>query len=133
MAEKLMKLDVVTPQGVSLAQDNVEAVYVETISGSMGFLPDHTPLIAALKPHALRYSVAGTETPLFVSGGLVEVFNNEVHVVAPAAEGKSEIDFARAQAALDRALARLQSKENIDEARAKAALERAKARLSMRD
>lgn len=131
MSEGKLKLEVVTPTGIVLEQQ-VDAVYVITNSGSMGFLADHAPLIAALQPHIMRYVVKGVEDQLFVSGGMVEVLNNVVRVLTNAAEEKNEIDFDRAAAARERALQRLHSQTNIDHVRAEAALNRANARLSLR-
>lgn len=132
MAEKNMTLHVITPRGSVVKQEEVTAVYVQTPSGSMGFLPGHTPLIAALVPHILRYEVGGKTHRLFVANGLVEVLNNEVNVLTTASEGENEVDFARAQASYERAAERLHSDQEIDRARAQASLNRAKARLSLR-
>lgn len=131
MSDRKLKLEVVTPAGIVL-DEQVDAVYVVTNSGSMGFLPDHAPLIAALVPHVLRYTINGVEDRIFVSRGMVEVLDNVVHILTNAAEAKSAIDFARAEAARERALQRLHSQTNIDHARAEAALNRANARLSLR-
>jgi F-type H+-transporting ATPase subunit epsilon len=67
-----------------------------------------------------------------VSGGFIEVSNNVISIIAPAAEKSTDIDFARAEAAKQRAQERIAKKENIDMARAQAALARANARLSVR-
>lgn len=45
MAEKNMTLHVITPRGTVVKQEEVTAVYVQAPTGSMGFLPGHTPLI----------------------------------------------------------------------------------------
>lgn len=130
MAGKQLALEVVTPDQAPLAV-TCDFVVVTTTSGEMGFLPDHAPLVAALVPHVLRYTIDGQEDHLFVSGGLVEVRDNVVSVLTNAAETSSEIDFARAEEARQRALAQLAKREHVDEARAHAALARANARLSM--
>ena len=62
----------------------------------------------------------------------MEIANNTISVIAPAAEKSTEIDFARAEEAKKRALERIAKKEGIDMARAQAALARANARLSVR-
>lgn len=130
MAGKQLKLDVVTPDQAPLSVA-CDFVVVTTTSGEMGFLPDHAPLVAALVPHVLRYTADGQETHLFVSGGIVEVRDNQVSVLTMAAETASEIDFDRAQKARQRAIDRLAKQEHVDIARAHAALARANARLSM--
>lgn len=130
MAGKL-QLEVVTPDRVALSAQ-CDFVVVRSTAGEMGFLPGHAPLVAALVPQVLRFTIDGKEERLFVSGGFVEVVDDVVSVMAPAAEKESDIDYHRAEEARDRALNRLKQSEHIDTARAHAALARANARLSMR-
>ena len=91
-----------------------------------------TALLAGLKPGVVTYKTASGTEKLVVSGGFIEISNNVISILAPAAEKSTEIDFARAEAAKKRAEERLAKKEGIDMARAQAALARANARLSVR-
>ena len=131
MADKTLKLDVITPEHVAL-QDESDSVVVPAVDGDLGIWPNHAPLLAGLKPGVVTYKTASGMAKLVVSGGFIEVANNVITIIAPAAEKSSEIDFARAEAAKKRALERLAHKEGIDIARAQAALARANARLSVR-
>lgn len=131
MADHRLQLDVVTPDQSKLST-GCDFVVVRSTSGEMGFLPDHAPLVAALVPQVMRYKIGDEEHDLFVSGGFVEVNDNVVSIMAPAAELATDIDFERAERARERALERLKHGEHIDTARAFAALSRANARLSMR-
>lgn len=88
--------------------------------------------MAGLKPGIITYKTAAGTEKLVVSGGFIEVANNAISIIAPAAEKSSEIDFARAEAAKKRAQERLAKRENVDVTRALAALARANARLSVR-
>jgi F-type H+-transporting ATPase subunit epsilon len=67
-----------------------------------------------------------------LSRGFLEVLNDHVRIVTDTAERASEIDVARAQAALERAQRRLAAahEPGLDVARALAAFERATARLT---
>lgn len=133
MAEKLLKLEVVAPDHQALSVD-AASVVVRTPEGEVGFLANHIPLIAALVPQIVRYKdESGREERIFVSGGFVEVNNNHVIILSPAAEKAQEIDFERARRAEERARARLMRKgdEDIDVARAEVALRRATERLKM--
>ncbi len=68
---------------------------------------------------------------MFVAGGFVEVSDNIVSIIAPAAERAADIDLARAEAAKKRAEERLRNKaDNVDTARAQAALARAIGRIN---
>lgn len=131
MADGTLKLEVVTPELVAMRVETTSVV-VPGVDGELGILKDHAPLLAGLKPGVVTYRTdVGTEK-LVVAGGFIEVANNVVSILAPAAEKASDIDFERAEAAKKRAQERLAQKEGVDIARAQAALARANARLSVR-
>ena len=134
MAEKLLQLEVVAPDHQALSVE-AQSVVVRTPEGEIGFLPNHTPLIAALTPEIVRYvDAAGQKGYIFVGGGFVEVQNNHVVILSPSAEKADEIDFDRAERAKQRAEERLAHKRegNVDVARAEAALYRSIKRLKMK-
>ena len=87
----MLKLKIVTPERKVL-DESVDSVTVPTASGEAGILPNHAPLISALKPGILSYSNKGTTERLAVSGGFVEVSSNKVSVLTDAAETATEID-----------------------------------------
>lgn len=134
MAEKLLQLEVVAPDHQALSVE-AQSVVVRTPEGEIGFLPNHTPLIAALTLEIVRYvDAAGQKGYIFVGGGFVEVQNNHVVILSPSAEKADEIDFDRAERAKQRAEERLAHKRegNVDVARAEAALYRSIERLKMK-
>lgn len=131
MADKTLKLEVITPEEVAL-RDESTSVILPGVDGELGIWPNHAPLLAGLKPGVISYKTASETQKLVVSGGFVEVSNNVISVIAPAAEKSTDIDFERAEKAKARALERIAKKENVDLARAHAALARANARLSVR-
>ncbi|MDD4775396.1 MAG: ATP synthase delta/epsilon chain alpha-helix domain-containing protein, partial [Syntrophomonas sp.] len=74
--------------------------------------------------------VDGRIKRMAISGGFMEVMNNEARVLAETAEPGDDIDVLRAKAAKERAEARLAAKaEDTNLARAEAALQRAIARI----
>ena len=98
--------------------------------GRLGILPRHAALLTTLAVGELVVKLGGTEEPLFVSGGFLEVNNNTVTVLADTAENAEEIDQARAEAARRRAQELLaQAQDNAERAELQAALERAVTRL----
>ncbi len=133
MANNTLKLEVITPEQLALSDESTSVV-VPGVDGELGIWPNHAPLLAGLKPGVITYKTASGTQKLVVSGGFIEISNNVISVIAPAAEKASDIDFARAEAAKKRAEERLaQRTADIDIARAEAALARAKARLSVRN
>jgi F-type H+-transporting ATPase subunit epsilon len=102
--------------------------------GRLGILPRHAALLTTLAPGDLRIELNGAEEPLFVSGGFLEVSDNNVTVLADTAEHVEEIDQARAEEARRRAQERLaQTQSNVERAELQGALERAMARLRVAD
>jgi F-type H+-transporting ATPase subunit epsilon len=102
--------------------------------GRLGILPRHAALLTTLAPGDLRIELNGAEEPLFVSGGFLEVSDNNVTVLADTAEHAEEIDQARAEEARRRAQERLaQTQSNVDRAELQGALERAMARIRVAD
>ena len=98
--------------------------------GRLGILPRHAALLTTLAPGDLRIELNGAEEPLFVSGGFLEVSDDNVTVLADTAEHAEEIDHARAEESRRRAQERLaQAQSNVERAELQAALERAIARL----
>ena len=126
-----LQLEVVTPEKKVLGAE-VEMVICPGSEGEFGVLPQHVSLLSALKTGALRYRANGKDEHIFISGGFVDVNNNICSVLAEVAELACDIDTARCKAAKERAEKRLaERKENLDIRRAEAALERALARLNV--
>jgi F-type H+-transporting ATPase subunit epsilon len=130
MADNTYMLEVVTPERV-LQSNEVSFTVVPAIDGELGVMKNHAPLVAALNIGVLRYvDAAGSEKRIAISGGFIEVLDNEGRVLAETAEHGHEIDVLRAKAARERAERRLQQRaENINYVRAEQALKRAIARL----
>ena len=129
--EKLLQLDVVTPEG-TVVSDQAEIVVAPGYLGEFGVLFNHIPFLAQLQPGDLRYRRGNKTEHLAVSGGYAEVLPTKVTVLATAAERAQDINVARARAAKERAELRLKERqEQTDFARAEVALKRALARLKV--
>ncbi len=96
----MLKLEIVTPEKRVLDTE-VDSVTVPTASGEVGILPNHAPLISALRPGILSYTVKGAATRLAVTGGFVEVGPERVAVLADTAETADEIELDAAKAMRD--------------------------------
>ncbi len=133
MAEKI-NLEVVTPKG-AIVSEKVDIVTAPGFAGEFGVLANHAPFISTIKVGTLHYKKDGNEMELMISGGFCEVSNNKITFLVESAEHGHEIDVDRALQAKERAEKRLlQTKEQlakIDRTRAEAALQRALARLKI--
>ncbi|HEX9661112.1 MAG TPA: F0F1 ATP synthase subunit epsilon [Candidatus Binatia bacterium] len=131
MADKI-RLRVVTPSRMLLDED-VDEVTAPGELGEFGVLPNHISFLTTLVPGELSYKQASSKKTLAVGGGYAEVLDNVMTVLAPAAEFADEIDSARAQRAKERAeklMAEL-NREEKDWEMAEAALKRALVRLQV--
>jgi F-type H+-transporting ATPase subunit epsilon len=96
---KTFHLEIVTPDGPTF-KGEVDALVLPAWEGQLGVLPGHEPEVAVMKPGALRYTVAGKQEWLAISGGFVQIEPASVVVLAETAELADAIDTARAKAAL---------------------------------
>ena len=126
-----LNLEIITPEK-PIFRDQIEAVTIPGTLGSFQILKDHAPLISSFDTGVIKVKKASVESFYTTSGGTVEVSRNSVLVLADSIEKISDIDIDRAEQAKKRAEERLQKKHeaNIDEARAKAALNRALNRIN---
>lgn len=129
MEEKL-SLDIVTPHG-TVFSGGVDEVTVAGSEGEFGVLPGHAPLIAIVRIGALITKTDGKPSYFFVGGGYAEVLSDKVIVLAESAERAEDIDVERAMEAKKRAEELLARKEEIDFTRAQVALERAVTRMQI--
>ena len=129
----MLKLEIVTPEKRVLDTE-VDSVTVTTATGEAGILPNHAPLISALKPGVLSYAVKGVSSKLAVSGGFVEVNGNTVSVLADSASTADEIDVAEAKAdkeSAEKALAAAASASVDENENLREALENAMTRIQI--
>ena len=113
-------------------EDDVDIVILPGIDGQLGVLPRHAPIVTALQAGEILARKRGEEISIVVSGGFVQVSPEAVIVLADAAEHAEEIDVTRAQAARDRAqqqVAERSTVSDVDIARADAAITRSLARI----
>ncbi|MDR3569303.1 MAG: F0F1 ATP synthase subunit epsilon [Syntrophobacteraceae bacterium] len=130
MADKII-LEIVTPER-KVVSETVDIVVAPGEMGEFGVLPGHIAFLCKLRVGELRYRQGAASHQIAVMGGYAEVLNNQVTILATAAEAAVEIDVIRAKAARERAERRLaESKDKFDFVRAQAALQRALARLKI--
>lgn len=130
MAENTFMLEVVTPERI-VWSDEAEFVVVPGAEGELGILKNHAPMVAGLKIGVIRFIDDGGELRhMAISGGFMEIMDNDAKILAETAEHGREIDILRAKAAKDRAERRLAERaDQISYARAQMALQRAIARI----
>jgi F-type H+-transporting ATPase subunit epsilon len=125
-------LEVVTPSGAVVSEE-VDIVTAPGVSGEFGVLANHAPFLSTIKTGTLSFKKDRTSKYLMVTGGFAEVSNNKITFLVESAEFGNEIDVDRAIRAKERAEKRLaqaqQATEKINRVRAEAALQRSLARM----
>ena len=126
-------LEVVTPARVLVSQE-VDMVVAPGTEGEFGILPGHVLYLSGIIPGEMRYHIGSETVSLAVTTGFAEVSNDKVSILVDAAEKGTDVDMDRARRALERARERLgkgKIAEDIDYARAEAAMKRAIARIKV--
>jgi F-type H+-transporting ATPase subunit epsilon len=131
-----MHVDVVSAEEL-IYSGTAEYVTAPAEAGEIGVLPRHAPLLTRIRPGAVRIRVANSDEDdviLFVSGGLMEVQPHVVTVLADTAIRGTDIDEAKAMDAKRRAEEALKNRASaMDFARAQAELAEAIAKLGVVD
>jgi len=128
-----IQLIVVTPER-QLLRESVVEVTMPGLDGQLGILPGHAPLMTELGIGELAYRTSASSQPvvLAVISGFAEVLGDRVTILAETAERAEEIDLARAEEAKARAEKRLAAGDsNIDWDRANIALQRSVIRIQI--
>ena len=74
----------------------VKQIQATGVEGELGILPNHTPLMTAIKPGIVKFTLEdGKEEVIYVSGGFLEVQPKVVTVLADVAIRGSELDADR--------------------------------------
>ncbi|MHC5268152.1 F0F1 ATP synthase subunit epsilon [Enterococcus sp. LJL98] len=134
---RYLEVKVVTPNGV-VYEHHAEMVVAKTPEGDLGILPRHAPIIAPLAIDEVRIKRTDSDEHvdwIAINGGVIEVRDNVVTIIADSAERERDIDVPRAERAKRRAEALIQEAkehEDIDELRrATVALHRAINRINV--
>ena len=137
--ESTLRVEVVTTDG-QVYGDAAEMVVVTGVEGELGIMKGHQPLVSLLAIGETRVRRQDATVDHIATGiGYVEVLFDRVLVVVDHAEVADKIDRKRAQSAQARAeeWVRLRheatAREDVDFARAEQALKRAVNRLNVAD
>lgn len=132
--EKTFPFEILTLQK-SFLREEIRFVIAPGQEGVFEVLAHHAPFVFALKPGPLRMRLPdGQDQYVAVGTGFLVVQKERTTVLTRSAERPEEIDVERARRAKERAEQRLQQKSaDFEMARAEASLQRALARLKVAD
>lgn len=124
-----MQLKIITHERI-VFEGEVEELVIQTKGGQVGILKDHIPLTTALDIGVTKAKIGDKFKYFATMGGVFQFKDNTATILTDVCEDGCDIDVTRANAAKDRAEARLaDNNAKIDANRAQAALARSLARL----
>ena len=95
-----LQVELVSPERI-LYSGEADMVIARTSGGDIAFLSGHAPFVGVLGIGKVTVrEVGGSSVVAAVHGGFVEVKNDRVTILSDVAELSTQIDVARAQAAL---------------------------------
>ena len=91
-----MTLEVLTPDQYLMKRKDIAYVLLNTVTGGIGILANHGPLIAVLGEGTLKLQDGNNHVILlYVEGGFAEVKDNKVIILTPKAELAEHIDVKK--------------------------------------
>ena len=86
--------DLVSPEKLAFSGE-VDQVDIPGVEGDFGVLAGHAPVVAAIRPGILTITTAGKHEKVIVLGGLAEVSEKGLTVLADVATSLAELDRAQ--------------------------------------
>jgi F-type H+-transporting ATPase subunit epsilon len=105
--------DLVSPEKLAFSGE-VDQVDVPGIEGDFGILAGHAPVVAAIRPGILTVTTGGAHQKIIVLGGLAEMSEKGLTVLANVATSLDELDRAKFADSIAEMEARLSEKEGSE-------------------
>ncbi|MBR0966922.1 F0F1 ATP synthase subunit epsilon [Bradyrhizobium diazoefficiens] len=112
--------DLVSPEKLAFSGE-VDQVDIPGVEGDFGVLAGHAPVVAAIRPGILTVTTGGKHEKIIVLGGIAEVSEKGLTVLADVATSIAELDrakFAATVAEMEEGL-KEQEGDGLDQAIAK--------------
>lgn len=124
-------LRIITPERVFF-EEEASMVEFNTTEGEIGIYKNHVPMTVIVKPGILTITQDDGIKEAALHAGFAQILQDEVTILAEIVEWPDEIDEGRANAAKERAEERIKNHNpETDMARAEVALQRALARIEV--
>lgn len=105
--------DLVSPEKLAFSGE-VDQVDVPGAEGDFGVLAGHAPIVAAIRPGILTITTGGTHQKIIVLGGLAEMSDKGLTVLADVATSTAELDRAQFAETITEMEAKLAEKEGSE-------------------
>jgi F-type H+-transporting ATPase subunit epsilon len=105
--------DLVSPEKLAFSGD-VDQVDIPGVEGDFGVLAGHAPVVAAIRPGILTVITGGSKQKIIVLGGIAEVSDKGLTVLADVATSLEELDRAEFADTIADMQAKLSEKEGSE-------------------
>jgi F-type H+-transporting ATPase subunit epsilon len=105
--------DLVSPEKLAFSGE-VDQVDIPGLEGDFGVLAGHAPIVAAIRPGILTVTVGSTHEEIIVLGGLAEMSEKGLTVLAEVATSKVDLDRAQFAETITEMEAKLSEKEGSE-------------------
>jgi F-type H+-transporting ATPase subunit epsilon len=105
--------DLVSPEKMAFSGE-VDQVDVPGVEGDFGVLAGHAPVVAAIRPGILTLITGGSKQKIIVLGGVAEVSDKGLTVLADVATSLDELDRAEFAETISEMEAKLSEKEGSE-------------------
>lgn len=105
--------DLVSPEKLAFSGE-VDQVDIPGAEGDFGVLANHAPVVAAVRPGILTVITGNSKRKIIVLGGLAEVSEKGLTVLADTATSIEELDRAKFAATIEEMEAKLTEKEGSE-------------------
>jgi F-type H+-transporting ATPase subunit epsilon len=105
--------DLVSPEKLAFAGE-VDQVDIPGVEGDFGVLAGHAPVVATIRPGILTVFAGGTQQKIIVLGGLAEMSEKGLTVLADVATSVEDLDRAGLADKISEMEARLGEKEGSE-------------------
>src|SRR5580700_6756599 len=105
--------DLVSPEKMAFSGE-VDQVDIPGVEGDFGVLAGHAPVVAAIRPGILTVITGGSKQKIIVLGGIAEVSDKGLTVLADVATSLEELDRAEFADTIADMQAKLSEKEGSE-------------------
>lgn len=105
--------DLVSPEKLAFSGE-VDQVDVPGVEGDFGVLAGHAPVVAVIRPGILTITSGGTQQKVIVLGGLAEMSDKGLTVLADVATSTQDLDRALFAETISEMEAKLSDKEGSE-------------------
>jgi len=111
VSNEKLEVELVSPEKKVFSKD-ADMVIISGTEGDFGVLPGHSPIISTIRPGSLEIHESSDIEKMFVAGGIVEVLDDKVSILATEVINKDNIDVSNCETKISDYTSKMQTAEN---------------------